>query len=137
MGVHAIAAILGIDEPRDELALIELTRRGLPGDTIDVLAKNTGLTISELSHVLHVSSRTLMRRKGKLLDPHLSDHMVMISTVFARCTEMFQGSEKASRWLKSPILALWNSRPLDLLDTTAGVTMVLNLLGRIEHGVVS
>jgi len=62
---------------------------------------------------------------------------MMIGTVVARCTELFQSNEKASRWLKSTILALGNSRPLDLLDTTAGATMVLNLLGRIEHGVVS
>jgi len=137
MGMHAIAATLGIDEPLDEIALIELTRRGLPGDTINVLAKTAGLTISELSHVLHVSSRTLMRRKGKLLDHHLSDHMVMIGTVVARCTELFQRSENASCWLKSPVLALGNSRPLDLLDTTAGAIIVLNLLGRLEHGVVS
>ena len=137
MGMQALAEVLGIDEPRDEPALIELTRRGLPGDSIDALARNLGISVSDLSHYLHVSSRTLMRHRGKLLDKHLSDHLLTIGTVVARCTDLFQSHEKASRWLKSPVLALGNSRPLDLLDTTTGANMVLNLLGRIEHGVFS
>jgi len=137
MGLHALAEVLGIDEPLDEPALIELTRQGLPGDAIDTLARNLGITVTELSRYLHVSSRTLMRHRGKVLDKHLSDHLLTIGTVVARCTELFRSSEKASRWLKSPALALGNNRPLDLLDTTTGATMVLNLLGRIEHGVFS
>jgi putative toxin-antitoxin system antitoxin component (TIGR02293 family) len=137
MRMHALAEVLGIDEPQDEPALIELTRRGLPGDTIDTLAKNLGITVTDLSRFLHVSSRTLMRNRSKLLDKHLSDHMLTIGTVVARCTDLFQSHEKASRWLKSPSTALGNNRPLDLLDTTTGATMVLNLLGRIEQGVFS
>lgn len=137
MGMQALAEVLGIDEPLDEPALIELTRHGLPGDAIDTLALNLGITVTELSGFLHVSSRTLLRHRGKLLDKHLSDHLLTIGTVVARCIELFQSNEKASRWLKSPALSLGNSRPLDLLDTTAGATMVLNLLGRIEHGVYS
>lgn len=137
MGMHALAEVLGIEEPLDETALIELTRHGLPGDAIDNLAGNLGITVAELSRFLHVSSRTLMRHRAKLLDKHLSDHLLTIGTVVARCTELFQSPEKASRWLKSPALALGNNRPLDLLDTATGVTMVLNLLGRIEHGVFS
>jgi putative toxin-antitoxin system antitoxin component (TIGR02293 family) len=137
MGMSALAEVLGIEEPQDESALIELTRHGLPGAAIDTLARNLGITVSELSHYLHVSSRTLMRHRGKLLDKHLSDHLLTIGSVVARCSDLFQSPEKASRWLKSPSLALGNSRPLDLLDTTAGAGMVLNLLGRIEYGVFS
>lgn len=137
MGMHALAETLGIEDPRDEAALIELTRHGLPGRAIDTLAEVLGITITELSLYLHVSGRTLMRHREKLLDKHLSDHLITVGTVVARCTELFQSREKAARWLKTPSIALGNCRPLDLLDTTAGATMVLNLLGRIEHGVFS
>lgn len=137
MGMHALAETLGIEDPRDEAALIELTRHGLPGRAIDTLAERLGITITELSLYLHVSGRTLMRHREKLLDKHLSDHLITVGTVVARCTELFQSREKGARWLKTPAIALGNCRPLDLLDTTAGATMVLNLLGRIEQGVFS
>ncbi|OGU09018.1 MAG: hypothetical protein A2075_24670 [Geobacteraceae bacterium GWC2_58_44] len=116
---------------------MELTRHGLPGSAIDTLAEGLGITILELSRYLHVSGRTLMRHREKLLDKHLSDHLITVGIVVARCTELFQDREKGARWLKTPSVALGNCRPLDLLDTTAGATMVLNLLGRIEHGVFS
>ena len=135
MGWHALAEVLGIDEPVDELALVELTRHGLPGDSIKVLSKNLGITVTELSRFLRVSSHTLMRHRGKLINKHLSDQLLMIGIVVVRSIELFQSNEKASRWLRSPVLALGNIRPLDLLDTTTGVTLVLNLLGKIEQGV--
>jgi putative toxin-antitoxin system antitoxin component (TIGR02293 family) len=61
----------------------------------------------------------------------------MIGTVVATCIELFQSHEKARRWLKSPAVALGDCRPLDLLDTWVGSTMILHLLERIEHGVNS
>lgn len=137
MAMHALAETLGIEDPRDEAALIALTRKGLPGHSIDSLAEVLDITIVELSRYLHVSARTLMRHREKVLDKHLSDHVITVGTVVARSTELFQSRETAAQWLKTPAVSLGNARPLDLLDTTAGANMVLNLLGRIEHGVFS
>jgi putative toxin-antitoxin system antitoxin component (TIGR02293 family) len=75
--------------------------------------------------------------KGKTVDTHLSDQLATVSKVFARCVEIFRSPDKASRWLKSPLPALGNAQPMDLLDTATGATMVMNLLGRIEQGVYS
>jgi len=137
MSYHALAEALGINEPLDDPALVEMTRRGLPSEAIDTLAGRLGVSVNEMSQYLHVSHRTLLRNRGKILDKHLSDHLVSVGRVFARCVEVFRTTDKASRWLKSPLLALGNTRPLDLLDTTTGVTMVMNVLGRIEQGVYS
>ena len=137
MSYHALAEVLGIDEPLDDPSLIEMTRRGLPGNAIDTLAGQLGVTATEMSRYLHVSHRTLVRNRGKTLDKHLSDHLVTVGKVFARSVEIFRSTDNASRWLKSPLLALGSVRPLDLLDTTTGVTMVMNALGRIEQGVYS
>ena len=137
MSYHALAEVLGIEEPLDDPGLIEITRRGLPSTTVDLLAAQLGVPANEMSRYLHVSPRTLVRNRGKILDKHLSDHLVTVGRVFARCIEIFRSPEHASHWLKCPVLALGNARPLDLLDTNTGVTMVLNVLGRIEQGVYS
>lgn len=137
MSYHALAEVLGIDEPLDDPGLIEITRRGLPSHALDTLAGQLGVTENEMSRFLHVSHHTLVRNRGKILDKHLSDHLISVGKVFARCVELFRSTDYGSRWLKSPLLALGNVRPLDLLDATTGVTMVMNVLGRIEQGVYS
>lgn len=55
--------------------------------------------------------------------------------VYARCIEIFGDESKALRWLETPNFVLGNQRPLEMLDNEEGTQLVLNLLGRIEHGV--
>lgn len=47
------------------------------------------------------------------------------------------GEENFEYWLKTPKRALANKTPLELAKTKQGSEQVLNLLGRIEHGVFS
>lgn len=55
--------------------------------------------------------------------------------VYKRAVEVFGGEEKALRWMEYPSVALGNIAPLELLNTSAGVQMLLDELGRIEHGI--
>ncbi len=137
MGYAELADILGIEEPRDEADLVELTRKGLSADVAQAIADKLDISVNELSQFIHVSSRTLKRHKGEILDTGLSDRLMTVGRVFARTVEVFKTEERATRWLKSRILALGNARPLDLLDTSTGAGMVISILGRIEHGVYS
>jgi putative toxin-antitoxin system antitoxin component (TIGR02293 family) len=57
--------------------------------------------------------------------------------VFARAEDVLGTSEKAARWMHSPILALASHTPLELLDTDLGAQWVTDVLGRIEWGVYS
>jgi putative toxin-antitoxin system antitoxin component (TIGR02293 family) len=137
MGYAELANILGIEEPKDEADIVELTRKGLSVDAAQAIASKLGISVNELSQFVHVSPRTLSRHKGGILDTNLSDRLMMVGRVFARAVEVFKTEDRATRWLKSRILALGNARPLDLLDTTTGAGMVIAVLGRIEHGVYS
>jgi putative toxin-antitoxin system antitoxin component (TIGR02293 family) len=137
MGYAELANILGIEEPKDEADLVELTRKGLSADVAQAIADKLDISITELSQFVHVSPRTLKRHKGEILDTNLSDRLMTVGRVYARTVEVFKTEERATRWLKSRILALGNARPLDLLDTSTGANMVISILGRIEHGVYS
>lgn len=129
------AKILGIEEPATEWELLNIIRRGLPGKTIDILVDILGISISDLGRLLHVSSRTLMRQRGMQLDIHLSDHVLAISTVIAKCEDIFGNEERAVQWLKTPCMALNGESPLNMLDTSVGTSMVMDVLGRIDYGV--
>ena len=55
--------------------------------------------------------------------------------VFDRANSIFKDTDKAMRWLNTPCLALGGQIPSLLLNDASGVELVLNMLGRIEHGV--
>jgi putative toxin-antitoxin system antitoxin component (TIGR02293 family) len=55
----------------------------------------------------------------------------------ARAEEVLGSRERAGAWLRGPVRALGEARPLELLDTDLGAQQVEQVLGRIEHGVHS
>lgn len=55
--------------------------------------------------------------------------------VVARAVEVLGTSEKALRWLNTPIRSLGDRTPASLLSSPEGITRVEDALGRIEHGV--
>lgn len=55
--------------------------------------------------------------------------------VLDRATSVFGDRDKAMFWLNSPCYTLGNRVPMQLIDTTEGLELVLATLGRIEHGI--
>lgn len=55
--------------------------------------------------------------------------------IIARAVEVLGTSEKALRWLNTPIRSLGDQTPVSLLGTPEGISRVEDALGRIEHGV--
>ena len=61
----------------------------------------------------------------------------MDEQVLARAIEVFESRENALQWLNSPIPALACQVPAEILKTHEGTQLVMDELGRIEHGVYS
>jgi len=131
--------IPGIDETEvpDSMSIIDLVRTGLPGRSLGKIAEAYQMPRTEIYNLLHISPKTAQRAASKKLGRDISDHLVQMVKVFKRAVEIFKDSEKAMRWLKSPCYALGNQVPVRLLDTTEGMELVMNTLGRIEYGVFS
>lgn len=137
MSYRMVAEILGIEEPLSDMDLIEAVRQGLPGEGVAILAGKLGISPGELGKYLHVSHKTLHRHKGEILNAKISDRLLSLTLIFSRGVEVFGSEDNAAAWFKSPVCSLGNSRPLDFLDTTVGISMIKTLLGRIEYGVYS
>ncbi len=73
---------------------------------------------------------------NRLLKRH-KKHLAALITVQKRSMEVFDRTELAEGWLKSPVFALGGNTPMELMITDKGIDLVLNELGRIEHGIVS
>jgi len=124
-----------------DIQLARMVREGLPSQALDhVLAELTpeAATQAEVYGVVG-SARTLQRKRtaGTRLSPHESDRLARLARILARAEEVLGASDKARRWLGSSNFALGDVKPLILLDSDAGALAVEQVLGQIEHGIVS
>ena len=123
---------------RTSLSLVPLVRGGLRYKVLESVMRYASLSIEDVSGALDVARRTLDRRKvdGRL-DAGTSEKVVRLARVATRA-EVVLGSVDAMRtWLRTQNRALGHVAPLSLLDTDLGTDAVLDVLGRLEHGVYS
>lgn len=122
---------------------IELTRMleaGLPVAVIDDIRHWSAMTRAEIMKVTGINERNIARRKstGKSLSPAESERVARFVRVMDAAVQLFAGNkEEATQWLSRPVKGLGNVAPITLLTTESGALDVLDLIGRLEHGVFS
>ena len=143
MNLSEISGILGSKNVlRGNIAsrmdLIELSSKGVTKDALLRLASSLSMSISEMAELLPVTERTIQRYKRKQrFNRVVSEQVLQIAEVTVRGGKVFGDREKFLSWMKSPSPALGNRTPASLLRSRFGTEVVLDELGRIEHGVIS
>jgi putative toxin-antitoxin system antitoxin component (TIGR02293 family) len=85
-----------------------------------------------------MSLRTYQRHRdapAKPLNKEQSGRTWKFAEILALATAVFGSQEEAEQWLERPATGLNQRRPIDLLETPAGVELVESFLRRIEYGV--
>jgi putative toxin-antitoxin system antitoxin component (TIGR02293 family) len=57
--------------------------------------------------------------------------------VIKKCEEVFEDPKAAAAWLRLESVALGGKTPFELMESEHGRNLVIDELGRIEHGIVS
>jgi putative toxin-antitoxin system antitoxin component (TIGR02293 family) len=130
--------LLGMDEAGTN-ELVHRVSAGFPYEVLKSLRENTGLSMGEIARLVQINPRTLSRRKQEgRLHPDESDRVLRLSRVYGRTLGLFGGDlGKARHWLSTPKVALGGESPLDYSRVEVGAREVVDLIGRIEHGVPS
>lgn len=121
------------------LELTQQIEEGLPYEKVEKLQEALSLPKEELAEAISVSPRTLSRRReeGRLTSGE-SDRLIQLGVLFDRALQLFEGDEEAARdWFRGSNRALGGRSPLGVAHTFVGAQEVLNLAGRLEHGVHS
>ena len=135
------ASLLGVttNENKEFLSWMEwvsVIRQGIPSTAVDALIAFLSISKTEFSEAIDIPFRTLVRRKGEaLLASDESAKLVRVARVIERAKDVFGDPDAARVWLKSANISLSGQTPMSLLDTEIGAESVMNVLGRIEHGV--
>ena len=89
-------------------------------------------------NILRVSVKTIERKKGEdRLNSHTSSHIIEIAKVLEHAYEVFETPDQVRNWLNTPNSALNKLKPIDLFYIPTGLSIVNDVLGRIEEGVYS
>ena len=92
----------------------------------------------DFAKIAGTSARTISRLKNNQLIPEQAAEVTLsVIRVLQKAEEIFGSQEKAVLWLKRPNTVLSGQQPLYLLSTRFGAEEVMDILGRIEHGVFS
>jgi putative toxin-antitoxin system antitoxin component (TIGR02293 family) len=120
------------------LDLVDLGEKGLTKAALLELADSLDLTTSQVAGLLPITERTIQRySRSTRLSRTTSDHLLEIARVAVRGIDIFGDKGKFLAWLSRPNVALGTRKPIDLLASTIGIGLIIDELGRIEHGLVA
>lgn len=127
-----------LPEQQKDFIYMDVSRKGVEKLNIKLLADYMGITQELLSTCLHSSFRNIQRKQDhELLDISKSERLLEITALVRKAVEVL-GSQKAMQlWLQSSLPVLDYKTPAQFLDTSFGINILYQILGRIEHGVFS
>jgi putative toxin-antitoxin system antitoxin component (TIGR02293 family) len=133
------AAASSIDLGRRNLDdLISMLKQGLSTDLFSKVATCLRVSERQLADTVDITISTLTRRKrtGRLTAAE-SERLYRLIRVYNRAVNVLGSEESAQTWIITPIHALGWKSPFEYVDTEIGAREVENILGRLEHGVIS
>lgn len=99
------------------------------------IADKSPFTLQEWAMILHISDRTLHRyaKENTVFNGLLVDRILQIEKLVDKGNMLLGAGFK--HWLQQKPFSLQGYKPIELLITFEGVQEVINLLGRMEHGI--
>ncbi|MDC8000934.1 DUF2384 domain-containing protein [Aequorivita todarodis] len=116
---------------------VNIIRRGLPYESIEVISNRTNLPVKQVLNILGVAQTTYNKKKRDkdLLTGRDSEVVLVLTELLDFGLEVFNNEkEKFQRWLKKPNISLGGATPQSLFDSLTGIQEVRNSLNRLEYG---
>jgi putative toxin-antitoxin system antitoxin component (TIGR02293 family) len=112
-------------------------REGVRYQVYVQLAAMAGLEQKTLAQYVAIAPATLQRRaRSGRFKTDESDRLYRFAEVLKAATDLFEGDEEGAReWMRKPVRGLGGVRPVEMVATSAEAEAVLDLIGRMEHGV--
>lgn len=121
---------------KSENDFINVIRAGIPRQAMTTLMTIADLSLLEMASITHTSDRTLRRYKPQQkLSQEQSERMIELAKLYSRGEEVFGKLASFRQWMDTVLQPFGNKKPKEFLDTSLGINMILDELGRIEHGI--
>jgi putative toxin-antitoxin system antitoxin component (TIGR02293 family) len=121
---------------KSENDFISVIRSGIPRQAMTHLMDIADLSLTEMAAIVHTSDRTLRRyTPNQKLSQDQSERMIEIAKLYSRGEEVFGTINDFRVWMDTMLLAFGNQKPREFLDTSIGISLINEELGRIQHGI--
>lgn len=129
----------GWDDESRRHDMIALVREGITYDDFIRFFSKSPFTDKEWADYLGISIRTLDRyRTGQKSFPaKQSERILEIKKLLSYGESVFEDHDNFMDWMRTQNIPMGSVRPKEVLDTTIGINMVFDQLGRIEHGILA
>lgn len=121
-------------------SLVLALRAGLSIDVLESIQKWSSMPKADILRITGIGARNVTRRRSSngIFTPDESERIARFVRVIDGAVDLFEGNrEKAANWMRKPVRGLGYVSPESMLDTESGALEVLDLVGRLEHGVFS
>jgi putative toxin-antitoxin system antitoxin component (TIGR02293 family) len=120
----------------DRLWLVEESIAGIPVSAVYELIGVTHLKKEFIARMLNISSKTLDRYRliEKRLTPAASELMLKLFSLYKQGEKIFGNSVEFQKWVEEPAYGLGYKVPKSIIQTSAGIELVMDELIRIEFG---
>ncbi len=132
--------IMSLGIPSDPLSVHSWIVTGVSPEIIIRLVKSVRSDIKTICHLVGISKSTIIRKlkNGIPLTPEQGSRVYSVIQVLDAAISLHNGDfAMAMSWLHCPAKGLGGEMPINLLTTASGAQAVIDLIGRIQYGVVS
>ena len=108
-----------------------------PYRKFEKIAGQIAFTQKEWASILHLSEKTLQRysKDNKSFEGIYVDRILQMQELIKMGLETFTSTEALYRWLKRDKPVLGELLTFDSLKSSRGIQLIIDQLGRIQHGV--
>jgi len=122
----------------NRMLIVHSIRDGIPYSLFKHIKEITPFTEKDWATFLNLSTKSLQRYKNE--ENHLfksvhSEKIIELAEVTNLGKEVFDSFDQFYLWLNTPVFALGNMKPIELLKDSYGKEMVVNELNRIDQGI--
>ncbi len=120
---------------QNDYSLVKKAKEGIDTNVFYTFAESINMPEKFLAAILNLSPRTISnyRDLNKNLEPHHSEHLLKLISLFEKGKEYLGNIDEFNDWLEKPF---WNSdeKPWDFLNTSGGVDLLIVRLERMAQG---
>jgi len=123
----------------EDFELVALSRNGIKIKDFLRIAEESGFSLQDWATWLHIdpSELLLQSNEERFLEPHQSERVLNINRLLHYGILVLGNIDVLLKWFNNSSIPLGGITPKSLLDTTFGIDMVHNELGRIQQGVLA
>jgi putative toxin-antitoxin system antitoxin component (TIGR02293 family) len=124
---------------KDRISLIHRAKNGIDAKYVFVILEYFNFKKDFIAGMLNLSTKTLDRyaKENRKLNPNDSELIIKLILLHKKGLEIFGEQSHFINWLNKNSFGLGSIKPMEIIDTSEGIDLILEELANVEFGDIS